>query len=195
MSSTSPSIPGAAHFMISTHPRETARLIANYVIALNLLCKREAMPFHDRSQRFSTGCNLQQVEPSVYRVVRLIMSETDLQKKLHELQAREPIFHRRQFGTSQADLEQMIDDNFWEIGASGKIYSRDFVISNLLERYKRPESHDWPCHGFSICQLTGTLYMINYILDEPERSTRRTTLWRKSGDQWKIVFHQGTVIV
>jgi hypothetical protein len=122
------------------------------------------------------------------------MLETNLQNALSELQARELIFHRRQFGTSEADLERMIDDSFWEIGASGNRYSRDFVISNLLERYKKPEPHDWPCRDFSISQLADTLYMINYILDEPGRSTRRATLWRKAGHDWKIVFHQGTII-
>ncbi|MGO6691684.1 hypothetical protein ACCS54_05145 [Rhizobium johnstonii] len=38
----------------------------------------------------------------------------------------------------------MTAEDFFEIGASGRIYRRDFVIANLLERYKQPERHDWP---------------------------------------------------
>ncbi|MFS2175893.1 DUF4440 domain-containing protein [Rhizobium pisi] len=113
---------------------------------------------------------------------------------LEDLRRREPIFHRREFGTSRDDLLRMTDEEFWEIGASGKIYTREFVIANSLERYEQPEPHDWPCEDFSISELAENLYQINYILKEPDRTTRRTTLWRKSGGGWKIVFHQGTVI-
>jgi hypothetical protein len=31
-------------------------------------------------------------------------------------------------------------------------------------------------------------------LRQGERVTRRTTLWRRVGADWKIVFHQGTVV-
>jgi hypothetical protein len=101
------------------------------------------------------------------------MPDPELQKILLELQAREPIFHRRQFGTSREDLERMTDEDFWEIGASGKTYSREYAISNLLKRYEQPEPHDWPCRDFSVRQLAPSLYMINYLLEEPERLTRR----------------------
>jgi hypothetical protein len=113
---------------------------------------------------------------------------------LEDLRRREPIFHRREFGTSRDDLLQMTDEGFWEIGASGKIYTREFVIANMLERYKQPKPHDWPCDDFSISELAENLYQINYILKEPDRTTRRTTLWRRSDGGWKIVFHQGTVV-
>lgn len=112
---------------------------------------------------------------------------------LNELSAREPIFHRREFGTSRADLERMTDDAFWEIGASGNIYQRAYVIETLLARYEKgPEPHDWPCRDFSITALAESLFLLSYTLQEPQRVTRRTTLWRRTDEGWKIVFHQGT---
>ncbi|WP_446944683.1 hypothetical protein [Rhizobium leguminosarum] len=72
------------------------------------------------------------------------MSDLDLETILGELRQREPIFHRRAFGTSRDDLEAMTAEDFFEIGASGRIYQRDFVIANLLERYQQPERHDGP---------------------------------------------------
>lgn len=122
------------------------------------------------------------------------MTDDDLDLILEELKRREPIFHRRQFGTSRADLEQMTDEDFWEIGASGRIYRREYVISTLIQRYQEPEPHDWPCSDFSIQRLGASLYLLSYTLEEPDRSTRRTTIWRRAGADWKIVFHQGTVI-
>ena len=122
------------------------------------------------------------------------MNERSIQAVMAELVAREPIFHRREFGTSREALEAMTDKAFWEIGASGRVYSRDFVIAILLERYRDPEPHDWPCRDFTLHRLTRDLYHLSYVLEEPERHTRRTTLWRDTATGWKIVFHQGTVL-
>ncbi|MDV6329539.1 DUF4440 domain-containing protein [Asticcacaulis sp. 201] len=122
------------------------------------------------------------------------MLKFDLDQVLAELSSREPIFHRREFGISREALLDMTADDFWEIGASGKSYDRSFVIETLLERYKTPEPDNWSCSDFSIRQLSEGLYQLNYVLLQPDRRTRRTTLWRKSGETWQIVFHQGTVI-
>lgn len=122
------------------------------------------------------------------------MKTEELDEVLSQLREREPIFHRRQFGTSKTELERMTAEDFWEIGASGRIYSRDFVISNLIERYKEPEPHSWPCRDFSIQPLADSLFLVSYTLDEPTRTTRRSTIWRRDGQFWKIVFHQGTVV-
>jgi hypothetical protein len=122
------------------------------------------------------------------------MENAALERILETLKEREPIFHRRQFGTARADLETMICEEFWEIGASGKVYSREFVISNLLERYKKPEPHSWPCQDFSIQQLAECVFLVSYTLIEPNRTTRRVTLWRRENESWKIAFHQGTIV-
>ena len=105
------------------------------------------------------------------------MLKSDLDAILDELRAREPIFHRREFGTRREDLLNMTADDFWEIGASGKRYDRGFVIENLLERYKTPEVDDWTCEDFTIRQIAEHLYQLNYVLHESDRRTRRTTLW------------------
>lgn len=121
------------------------------------------------------------------------MTSTDSDDILAQLSAREPIFHRRQFGATRDALERMIDPAFWEIGASGKIYRRDFVIETVLERYAGgPEPHDWPCRDFTLTPLAERLFLLSYVLEEPERITRRSTVWRLADDGWKIAFHQGT---
>ncbi|MYN18214.1 DUF4440 domain-containing protein [Rugamonas sp. FT107W] len=122
------------------------------------------------------------------------MLNSHLEAILSELSAREPIFHRREFGTSREDLLKMTADDFWEIGASGAVYDRNFVIATLLERYQSPEPDDLVCSDFTIRQLAHGLYQLNYVLQQPGRRTRRTTLWRKTNEAWQIVFHQGTVI-
>ena len=41
-----------------------------------------------------------------------------------ELREREPLFHRREHGASRADFEAMTAADYWEVGASGRIYDR-----------------------------------------------------------------------
>jgi len=119
----------------------------------------------------------------------------DINDTMTELAAREPIFHRRAFGTTRAALEGMIDDGFWEIDASGRVYDRSYAIETMLKRYAAgPEPHDWPCSDFASRALGADVFHLSYILHEPDRPTRRSTLWRRAEGGWKTMFHQGTVI-
>jgi hypothetical protein len=65
-------------------------------------------------------------------------TEPELLDILAELSSREPIFHRPEFGISRADFERMTADNFWETGASGRRYSRKFVLDTLESRHRTP---------------------------------------------------------
>jgi hypothetical protein len=112
-----------------------------------------------------------------------------------ELAAREPIFHRPEFGTTPADFEAMMDDGFFEVGASGKKYSREFVLEALQLRDIAAAEHlmitDFACRAVA----TG-LYLVTYQLEQAHgRLSRRASLWRRSAQGWRIVYHQGTLIV
>ena len=48
------------------------------------------------------------------------------QEALEAMVAREPIFHRAEFGTGREDFAHMTAEDYWEVGASGKVYRRDF---------------------------------------------------------------------
>jgi hypothetical protein len=57
---------------------------------------------------------------------------------LEELKRREPIFHRSEFGTTRTDFEAMMHAEFWEIGASGRRYSREYVLADLKDATSSP---------------------------------------------------------
>ena len=63
------------------------------------------------------------------------ISELSIEQATEALAAREPIFHRPEFGTSRADFEAMVAPEFREIGASGNRYSKEFVLHTLEERH------------------------------------------------------------
>jgi len=119
----------------------------------------------------------------------------EFQSVLEELKAREPIFHRPEWGTTRADFERMTTEDFWEIGASGTRYERSFVLDELERRYKDPHPDVWTARDFECSPLAEGVYLLTYTLVQDEvRVTRRTTIWKRSDDGWKIVFHQGTLI-
>jgi hypothetical protein len=111
-----------------------------------------------------------------------------------ELRALEPIFHHPELGTSREVYEAMTETDFWEVGASGRRYSRESIVQTLLERYVQPYKDDWKTEDFYCQALAENLYLLAYTLLQGPRVTRRTTSWRRDANQWKIVFHQGTVV-
>jgi hypothetical protein len=111
-----------------------------------------------------------------------------------ELTALEPIFHHPELGTSRENYEAMTESSFWEVGASGRRYSREYIVQTLLERYAQPYEDKWETRDFYCQELAENLYLLTYTLLQGARVTRRTTIWRRAATEWKIVFHQGTVV-
>lgn len=114
---------------------------------------------------------------------------------LEELKSREPIFHRPEFGTTRADYESMMHEGFWEIGASGRRYSREFVLAELERRRQHPTQDVWETSDFHCRKLAADIYLLTYTLIQDKiRKTRRSTLWQRTEVGWKIMFHQGTMV-
>ena len=114
---------------------------------------------------------------------------------LAELSSREPIFHRPELGTTRADFEAMTAESFWEVGASGRRYSREFVLDTLEQRFSSPHTEAWETSDFDCRQLGEGVFLLTYTLVQDKvRVTRRATIWQKRADGWKILYHQGTIV-
>ena len=114
---------------------------------------------------------------------------------LEELKKREPIFHRAEFGTTRRDFESMTHASFWEVGASGRRYSREYVIDTLVRRHSAPHSDVWEADGFHCTEIGPDHYLLTYtLIQDRVRVTRRATIWSKTREGWKILYHQGTVV-
>jgi hypothetical protein len=114
-----------------------------------------------------------------------------------ELRAHEPIFHRAELGTTRAAFEAMTALGYWEVGASGKVYDRATVLATLAQRYADPAYA--PMTGleltaFACRQIAPDVWLVTYDLDQDGRRSRRMTLWRRDGDRWVAIYHQGTLI-
>ncbi|MGK2877651.1 MAG: DUF4440 domain-containing protein [Solirubrobacterales bacterium] len=115
------------------------------------------------------------------------------------LSDREPIFHNDPANADRAYLEALIAEDYFEIGGSGRVYSRDRVIDTVVDRYDRKEPPvPYELDDFAVRQIAPQMYLATYTLSQPDghetRVTRRSTIWTDSSGEWQVVHHQGTVV-
>jgi hypothetical protein len=121
-------------------------------------------------------------------------ADADAARALAALRAREPLFHRPEFGTTRADFERLVADDFWETGASGRRYDRGFVLDTLERRHAVPHDHPWETSDFRCRALGASVWLLTYTLRQDQRLSRRMTLWREDTDGWRALYHQGTLV-
>ena len=83
-----------------------------------------------------------------------------------------------------------MDPDFCEIGASGRLWTRAETIRELSS------TGEWSQVELSELEgavLADGLVLVRYLSVSNGRRARRSSLWRLSGDVWRIVFHQGTL--
>ena len=114
-----------------------------------------------------------------------------------ELRDLEPVFHRPERGTTRAVWEALAAPDYWEVGASGAVYDRAFVLDTLAARYADPD-YD-PMAGlalddFAVREAGAGVWLATYRLRQGGRLSRRVSVWRATPDGWQLAYHQGTVI-
>lgn len=124
----------------------------------------------------------------------LLVIPEALRPVLAELQALEPIFHAAHFGATPEAFERFVAPQFWEVGASGRRYSRDFALEVLSGRKESPDAGSWRTDGWHIAEAGTGHYLLTYTLFQPGRVTRRLSVWRRQDAGWQVIYHQGTVV-
>jgi hypothetical protein len=118
-----------------------------------------------------------------------------LEEVFQQLRQHEPIFHTDAFGRTRAQWEHSTAPDYWEVGASGRRYTRDFILDQLE---KSPPVHvataGWSCTDFGLRQIGPQVYLLTYTLHQRMRVTRRSSLWERAAEGWRILFHQGTIV-
>ena len=121
--------------------------------------------------------------------------DASLDSVLKELVGREPIFHTSEFGITPADFERMTAPEYWEVGASGRRYSREFILRNLSQNPPiNAASAGWRTCDHGLRRLGADTYLLTYTLRQGPRLTRRATIWQDAPEGWRILYHQGTIV-
>jgi hypothetical protein len=97
----------------------------------------------------------------------------------------------REVRASQDIFSKLLDDEFLEYGSSGKIYNKEII----LERLPNSEFSQTDISEFSVFEISENFVQTRFLSKEENRISLRTSLWKKySHDDWKMVFHQGTLV-
>ena len=90
-----------------------------------------------------------------------------------------------------AAIGELLSEDFREFGASGRVWDR----ATLLETLSAEPPYPIASENFECLRLSSHLALLTYVAANPARKTLRSSLWRLEGDRWRVLFHQGTVIL
>lgn len=97
---------------------------------------------------------------------------------------------------SKQKLEELLDEEFIEFCSSGNIYiyNQEKVIDTEINL----ETTSWKILEFNIKWISEECILATYKLAKDSTVTKeyslRSSIWKKQGHQWKMIFHQGTKI-
>ena len=109
---------------------------------------------------------------------------------------REEMFICPPPGTLPAQIEELLAEDYCEVGASGGTCTRARGIEVLLRRSLTPPEVPWKIEGFAVRRLSENVCLATYVLDWRLAlgRTRRATIWRREGGIWRAAYHQGTIL-
>ena len=121
-----------------------------------------------------------------------IMSIEITAKDRDKLQRLEEELWMEQTRFDRPYMEQIMAPDFFEIGRSGRVHSRDSCLAHEAV----PIEAIIPLQNLRIRLLTPDVAQVTYdsavTYDGVIEKGRRSSIWTKSGENWKLRFHQGT---
>lgn len=93
----------------------------------------------------------------------------------------------------QSYMNEILADNFIEFGRSGRIYTREEILSAPHQEI----NISLPLKNMVINRVTDELVLITYrseVYYDVLEAANRSSLWILSDDRWRLRFHQGTPV-
>ncbi|MBH1552857.1 nuclear transport factor 2 family protein [Stenotrophomonas maltophilia] len=111
-----------------------------------------------------------------------------------ELEALERALHAPPVRADRERLAALLDEDFSEIGSSGQCYGRAAALAEIsLERTQVLIESEQFAVRLLADGLAQVRYRSRYHVDgQAQRWVLRSSLWRRHGQRWRMLFHQGT---
>ena len=94
--------------------------------------------------------------------------------------------------SSTAKLDQLIADDFIEIGSSGELFGKAEVLTWLPAE----QSVTYTATDFKLQELAPNLIQLIYkstcLNKDKQHYAQRSSIWKMNDSNWQMVFHQGT---
>ncbi len=90
---------------------------------------------------------------------------------------------------SNEKLDEILADEFFEIGSSGYFYNKQDCLETGIVMT------DMSLHNYEIYPLAPDVVLATYfIVDKTRnRNTLRSSIWKRIDERWQLYFHQGTI--
>jgi hypothetical protein len=93
-------------------------------------------------------------------------------------------------------LGELLDTDFIEFTSIGTIIKKKNVLRNL----PKENQIKWKVFGFKVKNISNDVVLVTYKVEKTDLKSKkiisslRSSIWKKSRENWQIVFHQGTLI-
>ena len=97
---------------------------------------------------------------------------------------------------SKERLNELIGDNFMEIGASGKNYNKQDILNKLPQQAENKLA----LKDFNAIEISPDTILATYQVEKESEDKKgktissRSSIWQNKDGKWKIIFHQGTLL-
>ena len=93
-----------------------------------------------------------------------------------------------------ARLQELLADDFVEIGASGKMWARATMLAALSAGAEPDRGATTEVLHLSGRPIAADVVLLTYGSETAGRSAIRSSLWRREDAGWRLFCHQGTLI-
>jgi len=120
-------------------------------------------------------------------IIAVVNPCADLRHVLaNELRLLDPAVRR-----SRGAMLRLLHEDFREVGASGRIWDRDTLISALAEEI---EGTVVTADRVQPIRLGPDAVLVTYRAWRGDRTMLCSSVWRRDQYGWRLLFHQGTVV-
>ncbi|MEH1923491.1 nuclear transport factor 2 family protein [Nostoc sp.] len=99
---------------------------------------------------------------------------------------------------SAKDIIDLLADEFIEIGSSGRVFDKQQIIESLQNEPIEPLIERSITEFKTLVLATGvilvTYRIVRHISGEQPVHSLRSSIWKLNNGQWKMIFHQGTLV-
>jgi hypothetical protein len=114
------------------------------------------------------------------------MKAAKLQDHLYNLEER--LLHPER-EADRADLAPLLSPEYKEFCTSGRIFSRQQTIDDIMNSAPRTAT----IHHFYVTPISETAALATYNATTAAAVSHRSSLWVFRDNRWQLLFHQGTI--
>lgn len=99
---------------------------------------------------------------------------------------------------SREATDALLADDFVEFGSSGTVYDKASTLAGLQEERAEGARIERRTSDWDVRALSADAALLTYRVEHREMpegrwsASLRSSIWRRTGSQWRMMFHQGT---